>query len=89
MDISPAPQAFRFKIEAFGEEELAELFDMLVWIREHAITNGRVHFNFEGGVFNSSAWIRGEIVFTNDDNGRDAAEFAAHFKLRWCGDNSQ
>ena len=88
MLIEPAPESYRFTIEAFNENEFKELFDMISWIRENCALNGRVHIRLDGGVHSSGQWLRGEIVFTNDTNGRDANEFATHFKLRWCGANS-
>ena len=83
VDIFDAAKSYRFELEAMSEEDFKELFDILIWIRENATTNGRVHFEIHGGVYNGGQWLRGEIKFTNDSNGDDAA----HFKLRWVDDD--
>lgn len=72
---------FIFEIECFDSESFDEFRVMMMWISENAV-NGRVHFQFDGGVMAqniSHMWMQGRIFFTNDKDGVDAAAF----KLKW------
>lgn len=72
---------FIFEIECFSPEEFDQFRDMMKWIGENSV-NGRVHFQFDGGVMTqniSHMWMQGRIIFTNDIDGTDATAF----KLRW------
>ena len=83
MEIIESPKSFSFEVEAYAREEFEELIEMLLWLGENASTNGRVHYEFHGGAYSSGHWVRGKVIFTNDENNEDALMF----KLRWCSDN--
>jgi len=72
---------FVFEIECYSSEEFDEFRNMMTWISDNCC-NGRIHFNFEGGMLANKQhrmWMRGRIIFTNDIDGSDGAAF----KLRW------
>lgn len=80
VEITEAPREYSFEVEAYTKKEFEEVIEILIWVGEHASSNGRVDFSFKGGAYQEGHWLNGKITFTNDENDEDATLF----KMRWC-----